>query len=81
MKEIIYEERQITSSDGSVVGVHRVQKQELVLCKDCKFRQSRVSRIIDNKVCYFCEVVKGYKPPEWFCADGKRNRRNEKYDS
>lgn len=45
---------------------------EIVRCKDCKFRHSRVSRIIDGKKCNLCEIVKGYKPADWFCADGER---------
>jgi len=49
-------------------------EQELIRCKDCKFRQSGVIRIIDGKECNLCEVVKGYKPADWFCADGKRRR-------
>jgi len=44
----------------------------VVRCKDCKFRQNRVSRIIDGKECNLCEMVKDYKPADWFCADGKR---------
>ena len=44
----------------------------IVRCKDCKFRQSKVSRIIDGKECNYCEMVKGYKPAGWFCADGIR---------
>lgn len=44
----------------------------VVRCKDCKFRQGRVSRIIDGKECNYCEMVKGYKPADWFCADGER---------
>lgn len=49
--------------------------EELVRCKDCKFRQSRVSRIIDGKECNLCEMVKGYKPADWYCGDGKRKER------
>ena len=45
---------------------------ELIRCKDCKFWQSRVFRIIDGKECNLCEMVNGYKPPDWFCADGER---------
>lgn len=45
---------------------------ELIRCSDCAFRQSKVSRIIDGKKCNLCEMVKGYKPADWFCADGKR---------
>lgn len=48
------------------------QISEVVRCKDCRFRQSRVSRIIDGKECNLCEIVKDYKPANWFCADGER---------
>ena len=51
--------------------------QEIVRCKECKFRQSRVSRIIDGKECNLCEMVKGYKPADWFCADGKHKEGGE----
>ena len=56
-----------------MVVLQPTAQKEIVRCKDCKFRQSRVSRIIDGKECHFCEMVKGYKPAEWFCADGERN--------
>ena len=46
---------------------------EIIRCKDCRFRQSRVSRIIDGEECNLCEMVNGYKPADWFCADGKRS--------
>lgn len=47
-------------------------QEEIVRCKDCKFRQSRVSRIINGKECNLCEMVKSYKPADWYCADGER---------
>ena len=46
----------------------------VVRCKDCRFRQSRVSRIIDGKECNLCEMIKGYKPADWYCADGERKK-------
>ena len=46
--------------------------EAVIRCKDCKFRQSRVSRIIDGIECNLCEIVKGYKSADWFCGDGKR---------
>jgi len=54
-------------SDGKITPL-----PDVVRCKECKFRQSRVSRIIDGKECNLCEMVKGYKPADWYCADGKR---------
>ncbi len=54
-----------------IIGLLREQKP-VVFCGDCKFRQSRVSRIIDDKECNLCEMVKGYKPADWYCADGER---------
>ena len=59
-------------SDGKITPL-----PDIVRCKDCKFRQSRVSRIIDGKECNLCEMVKGYKPADWFCADGKHKRGGE----
>ena len=56
-------------SDGKITPL-----PDVVRCKDCKFRQNRVSRIIDGKECNLCEMVKGYKPADWFCADGERKR-------
>ena len=44
----------------------------VIRCKHCKFRQNRVSRIIDGKECNLCEMVKGYKSADWFCADRER---------
>lgn len=55
-----------------MVVMQPTAQEEIVRCKDCKFRQNRVSRIIDGKECNLCEMVKGYKSAEWFCADGKR---------
>ena len=55
-----------------MVAFQPTAQEEIVRCKDCKFWQSRVSRIIDGKECNLCEMVKGYKPADWFCADGKR---------
>lgn len=49
-----------------------IRQPEIVRCKDCRFRQSRVSRIIDGKECNLCEMVKGYKPADWYCADGEK---------
>ena len=49
---------------------------ELIRCKDCKFRQSRATRIIDGKGCNRCEMVKGYKPADWYCADGQRREEH-----
>lgn len=59
-------------SDGKITPL-----PDIVRCKDCKFRQSRVSRIIDGKECNLCEMVKGYKPADWFCADGEHKRGGE----
>jgi hypothetical protein len=52
----------------------KVDMVEVVRCKDCRFRQSRVSRIIDGKECNLCEMIKGYKPADWYCADGERKK-------
>jgi len=70
MKEMIARVGDILTHDG--IGSVCLTGEEIVRCKDCKFRQSRVSRIIDGKECNLCEMVKGYKPAEWFCADGER---------
>ena len=48
------------------------QIHEVVQCKDCRFRQSRNVRAKNGEACYLCEMIKDYKPLNWFCADGER---------
>lgn len=54
-------------------AISLLKEPEVVRCKECKFWQSMVSRIIDDKEeWHLCEMVKDYKPADWFCADGER---------
>lgn len=46
--------------------------EPVVRCKDCKFWQSRVCRTLYDKEFRLCEMVRGYKPADWFCANGER---------
>ena len=78
---------QVYTNGSELIQVFRVEQliehllkeqkpqPEIVRCKDCRFRQSRVFRIIDGKECNLCEMVNGYKPADWFCADGKRRSK------
>lgn len=47
----------------------------VVRCKNCKFWKPCFARIIDGKEWNYCEIVKDYKPADWFCADGERGKR------
>ena len=47
-------------------------EKTFVRCKDCTFGQRVVSGTTNGKECVFCELVEGYNPPDWFCADGER---------
>lgn len=60
MKEWIWED----SDDGYV----STRKQELVRCKDCKFKQ-------DSSVAgrtWWCNRLEKHCDDDWFCADGER---------
>ena len=50
-------------------------EQELVRCKDCEHRPTYPKAYgaeINGNWCYWCELHRGWKPDEWFCADGER---------
>jgi len=55
---------QMTRRDGTAVGVCLARAKELVRCKDCKYRGS--------KICPFYQKYQGEKYDDWFCADGER---------
>jgi len=43
---------------------------EVVRCKDCKHQDPE--RFNDGSGCFVCRKGHGWKPDEWFCADGER---------
>lgn len=42
----------------------------VVRCKDCKHQDP--DRVNDGSGCYVCRKGHGWKPDDWFCADGER---------
>lgn len=44
--------------------------RELVRCKDCKNQDP--DRFNDGSNRYVCRKGHGWKPDDWYCADGKR---------
>lgn len=42
----------------------------VVRCKDCKHQDP--DRLNDGSGCYVCRKGHGWKPDNWFCADGER---------
>lgn len=47
---------------------------ELVRCKDCKHQDPE--RFNDGSGCFVCRKGHGWKPDDWFCADGERKIEN-----
>lgn len=43
---------------------------EIIRCKDCKHQDP--DRFNDGSDNYVCRKGHGWKPDDWFCADGKR---------
>lgn len=47
-----------------------LKAQDIVRCKDCKHQDP--DRLNDGSNCYVCRKGHGWKPDDWFCADGER---------
>lgn len=51
------------------------EQPEIVRCKDCKHRPTYPEAYgaeINGRWCYWCELLRAWKPYDWFCADGER---------
>ena len=44
--------------------------RELVHCRDCKHQDP--DRFNDGSNCYVCRRGHGWRPDDWYCADGER---------
>ena len=49
------------------IGNGKLQFQEVVRCKDCKYREQE-----DIGMVYCSNVIGGWTPNDWFCADGAK---------
>ena len=47
-----------------------IRPPEIVRCRDCKNQDPE--RLNDGSGCFVCRKGHGWKPDEWFCADGER---------
>ena len=56
-------------ADGDAMKVCILAKTiaELVRCKDCKYREQEEIGMV-----YCPNVIGGWTPNDWFCADGER---------
>ena len=80
MKEWICEEVPAVTVDGKVVSTMLHQLQELVRCKDCKYRgksEKCVLSAISEEKDYPLFMLDNRG--EWFCADGKPKNKQLDY--
>ena len=47
-----------------------IEERELVMCRNCKHQDP--DRFNDGSNRYVCRKGHGWKPDEWYCADGER---------
>lgn len=51
------------------------EQKAIVRCEDCKHRPTYPEAYgaeINGRWCYWCELLRVWKPDDWFCANGKR---------
>ncbi len=75
MREWIAEECPALTLDGKMLGTMLRREQELVRCKDCKWRSFYCTEATDGTTLYECHhpcADNCSRPWNWFCADGIR---------